>query len=74
VYNDIVPLYFQTWKSLEATERSLTELINRKDTDVTSLFADENTPPRSPHETDKKKTQRLETEGYYLSVRLRCSL
>ncbi|WAR26158.1 SRGP3-like protein [Mya arenaria] len=55
-----------TWKSLEATEKSLTELINRKDIDVTSLFVDENTPPRSPHETDKKRTQRLETEKYYL--------
>ncbi|XP_052778969.1 SLIT-ROBO Rho GTPase-activating protein 3-like isoform X2 [Mya arenaria] len=56
----------ETWKSLEATEKSLTELINRKDIDVTSLFVDENTPPRSPHETDKKRTQRLETEKYYL--------
>ncbi|XP_060578641.1 SLIT-ROBO Rho GTPase-activating protein 1-like [Ruditapes philippinarum] len=56
----------ETWKSLEATEKSLTELINRKDIDVTSLFTDENTPPRSPHESDKKRAQRLETEGYYL--------
>ncbi|XP_053377967.1 SLIT-ROBO Rho GTPase-activating protein 1-like isoform X3 [Mercenaria mercenaria] len=57
----------ETWKSLEATEKSLTELINRKDIDVTSLFTDENTPPRSPHESDKKRSQRLETEGYYLN-------
>ncbi|KAL4227144.1 SLIT-ROBO Rho GTPase-activating protein 1 [Mactra antiquata] len=57
----------ETWKSLEATEKSLTELINRKDVDVTSLFVDENLPPRSPHESDKKRQQRLETEGYYLS-------
>ncbi|XP_052282439.1 SLIT-ROBO Rho GTPase-activating protein 1-like isoform X2 [Dreissena polymorpha] len=56
----------ETWKSLEATEKSLTELINRKDVDVTSLFMEENTPPRSPHESDKKKAQRLETERYYL--------
>ena len=61
-------ILFQTWKSLEATEKSLTEMINRKDVDVTTLFMDENTPPRSPHETDKKRVQRLETENYYLGV------
>lgn len=56
----------ETWKSLEATEKTLTEMINKKDVDVTSLFVDDNMPPKSPHESSRKQSQRYETENYYL--------
>ncbi|KAL3852225.1 hypothetical protein ACJMK2_015896 [Sinanodonta woodiana] len=57
----------ETWKSLETTEKSLSELVNRKDVDVTSLFTDDSPPPKSPLDTDRKKSTRLETESYYLN-------
>ncbi|XP_069141663.1 SLIT-ROBO Rho GTPase-activating protein 1-like isoform X3 [Argopecten irradians] len=56
----------ETWKTLEATEKSLNDKINVADYDVSSFFVDENQPPRSPHEAAKLRGDRLEVEGFYL--------
>lgn len=60
--------FLQTWKTLEATEKSLNEKINTNDYDVSSFFVDENQPPKSPHEFAKRRGDRLELEQFYLGV------
>jgi hypothetical protein len=59
----------QIWKSLETADKSLMEMINQKDYDVTSFFQEEKQPPKSPHEYVKKRSDRLETEAYYVTVK-----
>ena len=44
------------------------EMISQKDFDVAELFTEENRPPKSPHEYAKKRSDRLETEAFYLKV------
>ena len=44
------------------------DMINRKDYDMSSHFEEEKQPPKSPHEHAKKRSDRLETEAYYLEV------
>ncbi|KAL5014667.1 hypothetical protein ScPMuIL_008937 [Solemya velum] len=56
----------ETWKTLETTEKSLNEMITKKDYDVSHLFLEENHPPKSPHEAAKRRSDRLEVETYYL--------
>ncbi|KAJ8302227.1 hypothetical protein KUTeg_021214 [Tegillarca granosa] len=56
----------ETWKTLEATEKSLNEKINTNDYDVSSFFVDENQPPKSPHEFAKRRGDRLELEQFYI--------
>ena len=58
----------QIWKSLETTEKTLVDMIQVKDYDITRYFVDEGVPPRSPHEAAKHRSDRLETETYYLEV------
>lgn len=53
---------------MEATEKSLNEKIVAQDYDVSTMFIDENQPPRSPHEAAKLKGDRMEVEGFYLDV------
>ena len=62
----------QDWKSIETVEKSFIEIINQKDYDVSAMFFDENKPPKSPHEHYKKRSDRMETEGYYIQVRYTC--
>ena len=62
----------QIWKSLETTEKTLVDMIQVKDYDITRYFMDESVPPRSPHEAAKHRADRLETETYYLEVRSVC--
>uniref|UniRef100_A0A0B7A370 SLIT-ROBO Rho GTPase-activating protein 1 n=1 Tax=Arion vulgaris TaxID=1028688 RepID=A0A0B7A370_9EUPU len=56
----------EIWKTLETTEKTLVESIQVKDYDVTKFFTDEVTIPKSPHEHAKYKTDRLDTETFYL--------
>ena len=58
------------WKTLEEAEKSLMEMLNKKDYDVTSMFQEENKPPKSPLEYGKIRADRLETEAFYLMVSL----
>ncbi|CAE1309390.1 SRGAP [Acanthosepion pharaonis] len=58
----------EIWKTLEAAEKTLMEMITVNDHDVTLLFLSENPPPpKSPHEAAKRRADRLETESYYLN-------
>ncbi|ELU00651.1 hypothetical protein CAPTEDRAFT_225880 [Capitella teleta] len=57
----------EIWKSLETADKSLMEMINQKDYDVTTLFQEEKQPPKSPHVYGKKRSDRLETEAYYVT-------
>jgi len=63
-------VYFltQVWKTLKTAETSLMDMINQKDYDVSAKFQDDNQPPKSPHEYVKKRSDRLETEAYYIIV------
>ena len=63
-------LMSQVWKTLKTAETSLMDMINQKDYDVSAKFQDDNQPPKSPHEYVKKRSDRLETEAYYITVRL----
>ena len=56
----------QTWKTLETTDSALLETIAREDYDVSPYFLEEQTVPKSP--LDKQRTDRLETEKFYLTV------
>ncbi|BFZ08300.1 hypothetical protein BsWGS_11339 [Bradybaena similaris] len=56
----------EIWKTLEMTEKTLVEAIQVKDYDVTKFFTDETSIPKSPHEHAKYRTDRLETESFYL--------
>ena len=46
------------------------EMINVKDYDVSILFNEERHQPRSSLEKAKKRSDRFETEDYYLAVSL----
>ena len=54
--------FFKIFKTIEATEKSLMEFINTKNSDVSDLFKDLNLP-QSP-----SKTTRIEIEDYYVEV------
>jgi hypothetical protein len=56
----------QIWKTLETTDNALLETITREDYDVTTYFQEEQQVPKSP--MDKQRTDRLETEKFYLAV------
>ena len=56
------------WKTLETAEKSLMEMLNQKDYDVSEQFNEEHKPPKSPHEQFKKRSDRLETEAFYIEV------
>ena len=58
----------EMWKTIESVEQTYVELINQKDYDVTPLFNDDGRPPRSPHEKYKKRSDRMDTEEYYITV------
>ena len=61
----------QIWKTLETTEKTLVDVIQVGDYDITKYFnTEEPAPPKSPHEQAKVRTDRLETESYYLEVRI----
>jgi SLIT-ROBO Rho GTPase activating protein len=63
--------FVQIWKSLETTEKTLVDMIQVKDYDITRFFMDESgAPPRSPHEAAKYRSDRIETESYYLEVKM----
>ncbi|XP_035828526.1 SLIT-ROBO Rho GTPase-activating protein 1 [Aplysia californica] len=57
----------EIWKTLETTEKTLVDTIQVRDYDITKYFADDNAPPRSPHEHAKHKSDHLETESFYLT-------
>ena len=59
----------EVWKTLETAEKSLMIMINQKDYDVGELFTEDQRPPKSPHEHAKKRSDRLETEAFYLKVK-----
>ena len=44
------------------------EIINQKDYDVSALFSDDQQPPKSPHEHYKQRSDRVETEAFYIDV------
>ena len=49
------------------TEKTLVDAIQVRDYDVTRFFADDyNNPPRSPHEAAKQRSDKMETETFYL--------
>ncbi|XP_013083230.2 SLIT-ROBO Rho GTPase-activating protein 1-like isoform X3 [Biomphalaria glabrata] len=56
----------EIWKTLETTEKTLVEAIQVGDYEINKFFADEAAPPKSPHEHSKLRSDRLETESYYL--------
>ena len=58
----------EMWKTIESVEQTYVELINQKDYDVTPLFNEDGRPPRSPHEKYKKRSDRMDTEEYYITV------
>ena len=55
---------------METVDHSLMEMINVKDYDVSILFNEERHQPRSSLEKAKKRSDRFETEDYYLAVSL----
>lgn len=60
----------ETWKTMEATEKALNDMITIRNYDVTTFFQEENPPPKSPHEAAKQRCEWLEMEAYYLAVSL----
>lgn len=60
----------ETWKTMEATEKALNDMITGRNYDVTTFFQDENPAPKSPHEAAKQRNEWLEMEAYYLKVSL----
>ena len=58
----------ETWKTMEATEKSLNDMIIGRNNDVSAFFLEENPPPKSPHEAAKQRNEWLETEGFYIKV------
>lgn len=58
----------ETWKTMEATEKSLNDMITGRNYDVSSFFLEENPPPKSPHEAAKQRSEWLEMEGFYIHV------
>lgn len=60
----------ETWKTMEATEKALNDMITIRNYDVTTFFQEENPPPKSPHEAAKQRGEWLEMEAYYLAVSL----
>lgn len=58
----------QIWKTIETADKSLMLMIDQKDYDVTTLFQELQQPPKSPHEYVKKRSDRLETEAFYVEV------
>ena len=56
------------WKTLETVDHSLMEMINVKDYDVSILFTEERHQQKSSLEKAKKRSDRFETEDYYLTV------
>lgn len=70
----------EVWKTLETAEKSLMDMISVKDYDVTPLFAasggddDKFPPPAPPPKLPeaamlKMRSDRQETEDFYLTVR-----
>nr|XP_011416165.2 SLIT-ROBO Rho GTPase-activating protein 1 isoform X6 [Crassostrea gigas] len=57
----------ETWKTMEATEKALNDMITIRNYDVTTFFQEENPPPKSPHEAAKQRGEWLEMEAYYLA-------
>ncbi|RUS79935.1 hypothetical protein EGW08_012279, partial [Elysia chlorotica] len=58
----------EIWKTLETTEKTLVDVIQVGDYDITKYFnTEEPAPPKSPHEQAKVRADRLETESYYLA-------
>ncbi len=55
-------IYIQIFKTIEATEQSLMEFINTKNSDVSDLFKDLNLPQNT------SKNTRKEIEDYYVEV------
>ncbi len=53
---------------METAEKSLMDMINVKDYDVSNKFQDDNQPPKSPIEYHKKRSDRMETETFYITV------
>ena len=58
----------EIWKTIESVEETYVEQINLKDYDVTNMFTDEQRVPRSPHEKYKKRSDRMDTEEFYVTV------
>lgn len=54
---------------METAENTLMDMINVRDYEVSNFFRDDNIPPKSPHEAAKKRSDKMETESFYLSVR-----
>ena len=58
---------FQTWKSVEAVDKSLVDMINVKNYDMTEVFSAES-PVVKPAVTPEMRKKRFETEEYYFEV------
>ncbi|XP_013412995.1 SLIT-ROBO Rho GTPase-activating protein 1 isoform X3 [Lingula anatina] len=57
----------EVWKSLEAADKTLMEMITSQEYDVTPYFQDpQKVPPKSPSEVAKLKSNRSDIEVYYL--------
>lgn len=60
----------QLWKTLETTDSALLERLTATDFDITSLF--QSTTDKEQTKTvvdlEKSKSERLETEQFYLNV------
>ncbi|XP_076469342.1 SLIT-ROBO Rho GTPase-activating protein 1-like [Babylonia areolata] len=56
----------EIWKSLETTEKTLGDMIQVKDYDITRYFMEEAVPQRSAHEAARYRSDHMETEAYYL--------
>ncbi|XP_064605017.1 SLIT-ROBO Rho GTPase-activating protein 3-like isoform X2 [Liolophura sinensis] len=56
----------EIWKTLETAENTLMDMINVRDYEVSNFFRDDNIPPKSPHEAAKKRSDKMETESFYL--------
>ena len=58
----------QDWKTLETVDSSWMEMITLKDYDVSKIFAEDRHAPKSPVDVAKRRSDRIETETYYISV------
>jgi len=58
----------QLWKTLETTDGSLSERLTVPDIDVTSLFQVDKEEQKPAVDVEKQKTERYETESFYLKV------
>ena len=64
----------EIWKTIASVEQTYIEQINLKDYDVSTMFTEEQRVPRSPHEKFKKRSDRMDTEEFYVTVRLHVML